>query len=81
MAIIQPAALECSYLSSSRPKRVLIFNCTAGRTGASFLSAMVAKIGEQLKAHGRDEDASQFFDRVVFCTNVTYASGSYKGGE
>ena len=42
---------------------------------------MVAKIGEQLKAHGRDEDASQFFDRVVFCTNVTYASGSYKGGE
>ncbi|KIP12703.1 hypothetical protein PHLGIDRAFT_123796 [Phlebiopsis gigantea 11061_1 CR5-6] len=64
---------------ASRPKRVLIFNCTAGRTGASFLKAMVSKVGEQLKAHGRAEDASQFFDRVVFCTNVTYASGSYKG--
>ena len=65
----------------SRPKRVLIFNCTAGRTGASFLGAIVVKIGQQLKAHGRDEDPSQFFDKVIFCTNVTYASGHYKGGK
>lgn len=41
---------------------------------------MLEKIGSQLKAHGRDEDPARFFDDVVFCTNVTYASGNYKGG-
>lgn len=65
---------------AERPRRVLIFNCTAGRTGASFLDAMLEGIESLLKTHGREGESKEtFFDQVVFCTNVTYASGSYKG--
>ncbi len=65
---------------SSRPKRVLIFNCTSGRTGPAFLEAMLGKIAAQLKLHGDDEDAVKFFDDIIFCANVTYMSGNFKGG-
>ena len=65
----------------ARPRRVLIFNCTAGRTGASFLGAMLAGVESLLREHARvGESKEAFFDDVVFCTNVTYASGHYKGG-
>ncbi|OBZ76075.1 Folylpolyglutamate synthase [Grifola frondosa] len=61
------------------PCSVLIFNCTNGRSGKSFLAAMLAKAAAQLQLYGRSDDASQFFDHVVFCTNVTYADGGFKG--
>ena len=68
-------------ICSSGRSRVLIFNCTSGRTGNAFLRAMLARAAEQLKAHGRTElDAGALFDSVIFCTNVTYASGQSKGG-
>ncbi|PSS37346.1 hypothetical protein PHLCEN_2v823 [Hermanssonia centrifuga] len=65
--------------TSSRPKRILIFNCTSGRTGPAFLEAMLGKIAAQLKLHGDDEDAAKFFDDIIFCANVTYMSGNFKG--
>ncbi|KAH9843865.1 FolC bifunctional protein [Rhodofomes roseus] len=65
--------------SSSKPSRVLIFNCTNGRSAHTLLGAAVAKIAAQLQLHGKEKDASSFFDHVVFCTNVTYADGGFKG--
>lgn len=55
---------------SSRPKRVLIFNCTSGRSGSSFLAAMLLKLAAQLSLHGSEEGATEFFNRVIFCANV-----------
>ncbi|KAI0747428.1 Mur ligase [Irpex lacteus] len=65
--------------ASSRPLRVLIFNCTSGRSGTSFLGAMFERLALQLRLHNRVEAPQQFFDRVIFCANVTYASGNFKG--
>lgn len=59
---------------------MLVFNCTSGRTGNTFLGAMFAKAAEQLKQYGRTEEAGSLFDQVIFCVNVTYADGRFKGG-
>ncbi len=69
-------SLDCS----GERTRVLIFNCTSGRSGNTFLGAMLAKANEQLKKHGHAEDAGKLFDQVIFCANVTYADGGFKGG-
>ncbi|KAJ8086797.1 Folylpolyglutamate synthetase [Marasmius tenuissimus] len=71
------AALGSSNAKSRQ--RVLIFNCTSGRSGPSFLTAMHATSGAQLKANHSDIDPESFFDRVIFCTNITYADGKFKG--
>jgi len=39
---------------------------------------MLTKAEERLRHHASTEQASQFFDHVVFCTNVTYADGHFK---
>ncbi len=62
-------------------KRVLVFNCTSGRSGPAFLSAIFNKITLQLKLHGSQEAPETYFDDVIFCTNVTYADGAFKGGQ
>ena len=67
-------------LCSGERSRLLIFNCTSGRTGNAFLAAMLARTAEQLKEHGRAEEAGALFDQVIFCANVTYADGNFKGG-
>ncbi|KAH9846974.1 FolC bifunctional protein [Lenzites betulinus] len=59
--------------------RVLIFNCTNGRSGNSFLGCMLSNAGELLKKYSRDQEAGTLFDQVVFCANVTYADGGFKG--
>jgi folylpolyglutamate synthase len=68
-----------AFDNSKRPIRVLIFNITHGRSGTSFLGAMLATVAAQLKLHGQAEDSHMFFDHVVFCTNATYANGGSKG--
>ncbi|PCH41239.1 FolC bifunctional protein [Wolfiporia cocos MD-104 SS10] len=65
--------------SSVHRDRMLVFNCTNGRSGKALLDISLARIGAQLKLHGRDDDAGSFFDHVVFCTNVTYSDGGFKG--
>ncbi|KAI0320682.1 tetrahydrofolylpolyglutamate synthase [Amylostereum chailletii] len=64
---------------SKRPTRVLVFNCTHGRSGTRFLASMLAKAATQIQLHESIEEADALFDRVVFCTNVTYADGHFKG--
>lgn len=59
---------------------MLIFNCTNGRSAYALLEAAVTKIAAQLELHGQGRDADAFFDHIVFCTNVTYADGGFKGG-
>ncbi|EIM88551.1 FolC bifunctional protein [Stereum hirsutum FP-91666 SS1] len=71
-------ALAAGGNSKQRP-RVLIFNCTNGRSGSSFLGTVLAKMKTQLQLHGSKEEPETFFDHVVFCANVTYADGGFKG--
>ncbi|KAJ7590821.1 Mur ligase [Mycena floridula] len=59
--------------------RVLVFNCTNGRSGPSFIRAIYGTLAAQLKLHSQATDAADFFDQVIFCTNVTYADGASKG--
>ena len=58
---------------------VLVFNCSGGRAGESLLGALLEagakKSGQELAELGTG------FDAVIFCTNVTYTSGDFKGGE
>ena len=62
--------------------RVLVFNCTSGRSGGDFLGAMLAKAAPRMAEFAQDLglDEKTLFDRVIFCTNVTYADGGFKGG-
>jgi folylpolyglutamate synthase len=57
---------------------VLIFNCSGGRAAetllASLLEAGAETIGKSL------EELGAGFEEVVFCTNVTFADGGFKGG-
>ena len=42
---------------------------------------MLKKTTEWLEVHKSKETSSVFFDTVIFCTNVTYADGHFKGGK
>ncbi|KIJ70094.1 hypothetical protein HYDPIDRAFT_172002 [Hydnomerulius pinastri MD-312] len=65
--------------SGERPLRVLIFNCTSGRSGEAFLKTIMEETQKQLKLSESGEDAKTFFDQVIFCSNVTYVDGHFKG--
>lgn len=65
----------------SRPTRFLIFNCTKGRSGLNLISVILDKTKELLLQHDSEEKVESFFDTVIFCSNVTYADGHFKGGE
>jgi hypothetical protein len=41
---------------------------------------MLKNTGEQLKLQKSEEVPSTFFDTVIFCTNITYMDGNFKGG-
>ncbi|PWN47553.1 FolC bifunctional protein [Violaceomyces palustris] len=73
-----------------RRRRMLVFNCTNGRSAPELLGAVLesleasleeaAKADEKLTAERVQETlrfprARAYFDKVVFCTNVTYADG------
>lgn len=61
-------------------KRVFIFNCTHGRNGMKLLGALLSSFQERMEANNSDATLDTFFDDVIFCTNVTYADGTFKGG-
>ncbi|KAG6830844.1 hypothetical protein H0H92_014496 [Tricholoma furcatifolium] len=63
----------------SKATRVLVFNCTSGRSGSSFLGTVYQGISAQIGAHKSQDSADTFFEHVIFCTNVTYADGHFKG--
>jgi folylpolyglutamate synthase len=64
---------------SSTPLRILIFNCTNGRSGSTFLTSIHTCLTSQLALHQPDISANGFFTHVIFCTNVTYSDGHFKG--
>ncbi|KAG2156192.1 FolC bifunctional protein [Suillus clintonianus] len=77
---VSPAVgLPVSPVSDVHPPRVLIFNCTSGRSGDDFLTTILQKIEERLTTYGSTEKKEEFFAKVIFCSNVTYASGNFKG--
>ncbi|KAF9019256.1 FolC bifunctional protein [Hymenopellis radicata] len=76
---VSPDAGLSTALPRGSHKRALVFNCTSGRSGPAFLSAVFNKIALQLKLHGSQETPETYFDDVIFCTNVTYADGAFKG--
>jgi folylpolyglutamate synthase len=41
---------------------------------------MLENASNLLKLYDRAEEPGFFFNHVVFCTNVTYADGHFKGG-
>lgn len=49
--------------------RMLVFNCTNGRSAMTLLGAMTEELTRA------SFDARTFFERVYFCTNNTYADG------
>lgn len=63
--------------SSPPVKRIFVFNCTSGRSGPTFLGAIYNKITAW--ANKNESQSSEFFNHVIFCTNVTYADGHFKG--
>lgn len=58
---------------------VLVFNCSGGRAGEFLLGALL-EAGSRT-AGTSSEVLGESFDTVVFCTNVTYTDGHFKGGE
>jgi folylpolyglutamate synthase len=42
---------------------------------------ILAQAARRLKEHGSLEEAAGMFDHVIFCANVTYADGGFKGGQ
>jgi folylpolyglutamate synthase len=63
-----------------RNYRILIFNCTNGRSAYDLLEALLGA-GKKVLKRSSLEGVGSWFDRVVFCTNVTYTDGGFKGGE
>jgi folylpolyglutamate synthase len=57
-------------------RRILVFNCTSGRSAHALLEAL---LDAGRRAWG--DAAEGWFDQVVFCTNVTYTDGGFKGGK
>ena len=42
---------------------------------------MLSKAATQLQLLQSNEVSDELFDHVVFCANVTYADGGFKGGK
>lgn len=56
---------------------VLVFNCSGGRAGETLLGALL-DAGAKTAGLSREELGATF-QKVIFCTNVTYSSGEFKG--
>jgi folylpolyglutamate synthase len=75
-------------LTKSRTRtrtRILIFNCTSGRSGLTLLGKIKDTIVPQLAKYSTPDnsnvasiDPEKFFDRVIFCPAITYADGTFK---
>ncbi len=57
---------------------VLVFNTSGGRAGETLLGSLL-EAGAQT-AGTSSADLGTSFDSVIFCTNVTYVHGHFKGG-
>ncbi|KAJ3548458.1 hypothetical protein NMY22_g1254 [Coprinellus aureogranulatus] len=71
--------LRAAANPASNPFRILIFNCTSGRSGDTFLGTALETVRAKLSSLGSPERVETFFDKVIFCTNITYTDGHFKG--
>jgi folylpolyglutamate synthase len=72
---------SCGMWAWSEGKKpdVLIFNCSGGRAAESLLGSL---LDAGAKVSGKTlEELGAGFEEVVFCTNVTFADGNFKGGK
>ncbi|KAL7409098.1 Mur ligase [Mrakia frigida] len=60
-------------------ERILIFNCTNGRSASSLLTSLLSQAPSSSSDASPTLNRGFFFDKVIFCTNTTYASGDSKG--
>jgi folylpolyglutamate synthase len=67
---------EWAWSTADAPN-VLIFNCSGGRQGETLLGALL-DAGART-AGASPADLGKTFDTVIFCTNVTYTDGHFKG--
>ncbi|KWU45852.1 FolC bifunctional protein [Rhodotorula sp. JG-1b] len=74
----EEALARCARFPQSA-ERVLIFNCTSGRSGLSLLGALTSSLSPPDGSNSANKQQSQPFKHVIFCTNTTFASGSSKG--
>ncbi|GAA5823844.1 hypothetical protein JCM11251_003319 [Rhodosporidiobolus azoricus] len=65
---------EAALQGSSPATRVLVFNCTSGRSGRSLLETLLTSF-----SGSSPSQPIQPFKHVIFCTNTTYSSGTSKG--
>jgi len=65
--------------NSKAIERILLFNCTKGRSASVFLRSIANTISQQLDKYGmKGKLENCLFSRVIFCTNTTYADGGFK---
>ena len=72
---------SCGQWAFTKDKspEVLIFNCSGGRAAESLLGSL---LDAGAKVRGKTvQELGSGFEEVVFCTNVTYANGNFKGGK
>lgn len=74
-------SLDCcgEWAWSEGDPSILIFNCSGGRTGQILLTALL-EAGARTAGTALEELGLRF-DAVIFCTNVTYTDGHFKGGK
>ncbi|KAM6495760.1 Mur ligase [Amanita muscaria] len=58
--------------------RLLIFNCTHGRTPETMLRVLYDTMAQRLSLLKTTEKPESFFDHVLFSTNLTYSDGHSK---
>jgi len=58
---------------------VLVLNCSGGRAAVSLLGVLLE--AGAWTAGTTPAELGKTFDSVIFCTNVTYVDGQYKGGK
>ncbi|RXK35583.1 folylpolyglutamate synthase [Tremella mesenterica] len=70
---------EWAWSVSEGKPNILIFNCSGGRSGKSLLKALLEAGARVL---GKTvEEVGKGMKMIIFCANVTYSSGEFKGGE
>lgn len=62
-----------SIISKPAPHRILVFNCTSGRSGKALLQTLVDSLSPTM-------EKQILFTNVIISTNVTFSSGVSKGG-
>ncbi|GAC92493.1 folylpolyglutamate synthase [Pseudozyma hubeiensis SY62] len=79
-------AIQQRQTQSKQNKRIFVFNCTNGRSAHELLSSVLDAVETSLAGEGsgptKDESsryrlAKDYFDQVIFTTNITFEGGGW----